>query len=209
MNAAAGAPPGRFTRAWHEGWWAHATPCPSPNHNERPAGTAVSLVVLHSISLPPGEFGGDAVQQLFCNQLDCDAHPYFERLRGLRVSAHFFVRRDGAVMQFVSCERRAWHAGVSRWRGRENCNDFSIGIEIEGLEGGLFEGAQYDSVARLLRALSRRYALADVTGHEHVAPGRKHDPGAGFDWPLLRRLLRRRSPAVVPGVAIPMEGETT
>jgi AmpD protein len=147
-------------------------------------------VVLHSISLPPGVFGGDEVEHFFLNRLDHDAHAYFEGLRGLEVSAHFFVRRDGRVLQFVSCDRRAWHAGRSHWQGRDNCNDWSIGIELEGLEGAGFELPQYRTLAALLRALRARYPIGQVVGHEHVAPGRKHDPGAGFDWSGLRRRLR-------------------
>ena len=158
-------------------------------------------MVLHSISLPPGEYGGPAVQQLFTNTLDAHAHPSFAGLAGLQVSAHFFVRRDGTVEQFVSCERRAWHAGISAWRGRANCNDWSIGIELEGLESRAFEPGQYETLARLLRALARRYPITEVTGHEHVAPGRKHDPGPGFDWPRLAQLLRRKRPQLVPRVA--------
>jgi AmpD protein len=148
------------------------------------------LAVLHSISLPPGEYGGDAVERLFTNRLDGDAHSYFDTIRGIEVSAHFFIRRDGAVVQFVSCDDRAWHAGVSHWRGCDNCNDFSIGIELEGLEGGTFEPAQYRQLARLLRAVMRRYPVVDAAGHEHVAPGRKRDPGPGFDWARLRKTLR-------------------
>ena len=147
-------------------------------------------MVIHCISLPPGEYGGDAVERLFANGLDFTQHAYYEGLRGLAVSAHFFVRRDGELLQFVSCDRRAWHAGRSSWRGRENCNDDSIGIELEGLEGQPFDEAQYRSLARLLLPLARHYPLAEVVGHEHVAPGRKHDPGAGFDWRGLRRRLR-------------------
>lgn len=156
----------------------------------------IGLVVLHSISLPPGEYGGDAIERLFTNRLDCDAHPYFQQLRGLRVSAHFLLRRDGALLQFVSCEQRAWHAGASSWRGRENCNHYSIGIELEGLEGRSFEEVQYLQLARLLRALARRYPIVEAVGHEDVAPGRKADPGEGFDWTRLRRCLRARRPAL-------------
>lgn len=155
--------------------------------------------MVHAISLPPGEYRGDAVQRLFLAQLDCEAHPYFARLRGLQVSAHFFIRRSGRVLQFVSCDQRAWHAGASIWRGREKCNDWSIGIELEGLEGDVFEPAQYHQLIRLLRALRRRYPLAEVVGHEHVAPGRKADPGPGFDWMRLRRGLCGAWPRV--GVA--------
>ena len=150
----------------------------------------VDLLVLHSISLPPGEYGGDAIERLFTNRLDWQAHPYYAAIRGLRVSAHFLVRRDGRMLQFVSCDQRAWHAGASVWRARENCNHYSIGIELEGLEGGPFDDAQYAALARLLRALALRYPIAEVVGHEDVAPGRKADPGAGFDWERLRRQLR-------------------
>lgn len=174
-------------RAWHEGWWAGAAACPSPNFGPRPAGVAVTLLVVHSISLPPGLFRGDAVRRLFVNTLDHAAHSSFQGLRGLQVSAHFLVRRSGRTLQFVSCDQRAWHAGVSVWRGRENCNDYSLGVELEGLEGGGFEPAQYRQLARLLRVLSRRYPLDEVVGHEHVAPGRKCDPGPGFDWVRLQR----------------------
>ncbi len=152
--------------------------------------------MVHSISLPPGEYGGDAIERLFTNRLDWDAHPYYDSIRGLRVSAHFLVRRDGAVLQFVSCDHRAWHAGRSVWRGREDCNHHSIGIELEGLEGGAFEPAQYQRLATLLRALALRYPIAEVVGHEDIAPGRKFDPGAGFDWPGLRRQLRRKRPSL-------------
>jgi AmpD protein len=173
---------------WQGGWLRRARAVPSPNCGPRPAPTQVVLVVLHSISLPPGEYGGDAIEQLFTNRLDGSAHPYFESIRGLAVSAHFLIRRDGELVQFVSCDERAWHAGESRWRGRENCNDFSIGVELEGLEGEPFDDAQYPVLAALLGSAALRYPIAAVAGHEHVAPGRKADPGAGFDWPRLRRL---------------------
>lgn len=188
--------PTRSRPAWRAGWWRGAAARPSPNFDARPEGLPISLVVLHSISLPPGLYGGDAIEQLFTNRLDWDAHPYYEGIRGLRVSAHFLVRRDGALLQFVSCEQRAWHAGRSAWRGREDCNHYSIGIELEGLEGNTFEPAQYTQLARLLRALAARYPIDEAVGHEDVAPGRKADPGAGFDWPLLRQQLRRRRPAL-------------
>jgi N-acetyl-anhydromuramoyl-L-alanine amidase len=194
--------PERLPRHWHEGWWPGARRCASPNFGPRPDGTVVSLAVLHSISLPPGEYGSDDVERLFTNALDCDRHPYYDGLRGLQVSAHFFVRRDGNVRQFVSCDLRAWHAGVSAWRGRPNCNDWSIGIELEGLEGDVFESAQYAAVVRLLRSLRRRYPLREVVGHEHVAPDRKADPGAGFDWRRLRDALRG-SGIAVPTVDLP------
>ena len=175
------------------GWVEWARRVDSPHHGPRPAGVAIELVVIHSISLPPGVYGGDAVERLFTGRLDCDAHPYYARLRGLQVSAHFFVRRDGEVIQFVSCAHRAWHAGVSSWQGRDNCNDWSVGVELEGLEGEAFEPAQYAALARLLRELRSRLTLRWVAGHEHVAPQRKGDPGAGFDWPRLRARLRWRA----------------
>lgn len=183
---------------WQHGWWSPARHVPSPNFGNRPAGVAVSLALVHSISLPPGVYGGDAVQRLFTNRLDWDSHPDYHGIRGLQVSAHFFVRRQGRVVQFVSCDQRAWHAGVSSWRGRDNCNDCSIGIELEGLEGHRFELAQYRQLARLLQALARRYPLAEAVGHEHVAPGRKADPGPGFDWLRLRALLQGRRPRLPP-----------
>lgn len=174
---------------WQGGWYRFARQLRSPNFGPRPAAAQVDLIVLHSISLPPGRYGGDEVQQLFCNTLDCDADPYFAGLRGLQVSAHFYVRRDGALWQFVSCDERAWHAGASCWRGRANCNDDSIGIELEGLEGDRFEAAQYETLASLCPALAARHPIAHVAGHEHIAPGRKQDPGPGFDWPRLQREL--------------------
>ena len=144
---------------------------------------------MHSISLPPGQYGTGCVQQLFTNQLDWDAHPYFQSIRGLEVSAHFFITRQGAVWQFVSCDDRAWHAGKSHWCGRDNCNDFSIGIELEGLEGQSFEDTQYHALSALCQALCTHYPIAHIAGHEHIAPGRKNDPGAGFSWPYLQGLL--------------------
>ncbi len=174
---------------WRQGWYRHARHAPSPNCEPRPAHSRIDLVVLHSISLPPGQYGGDAVRQLFTNTLDWDAHPYYQSIRGLKVSAHFFVQRCGALWQFVSCDARAWHAGVSVYRGRSNCNDDSVGIELEGLEGDGFEPAQYETAVALCAALAQRYPIAHVAGHEHVAPGRKCDPGPGFDWAQLQRAL--------------------
>lgn len=166
------------------GWLEHPAVriVPSPNVDDRPAGTEVSLLVLHNISLPPGEFGGPYIESLFTNTLDCDAHPWFGCLRGLKVSAHFFIDRGGSVIQFVSTERRAWHAGVSFHDGRERCNDFSIGIELEGCDTVPFTDAQYRALAWLTPALRARYPLTAVRGHEHIAPGRKTDPGPAFDW---------------------------
>ncbi len=174
---------------WRDGWYRFARALPSPNFGPRPADALIDLVVIHSISLPPGEFNTGQVHKLFLNQLDWDAHPYFQKIRGLQVSAHFFITRRGELWQFVSSDQRAWHAGDSAYRGRGNCNDDSIGIELEGIEGGLFESAQYETLSSLCNALMHAYPIAHVAGHEHVAVGRKHDPGAGFDWQLLQRSM--------------------
>ena len=179
---------------WIDGWLRRARRCESPNFGPRPDGATIDLALIHSISLPPGEYGGDAIERLFANRLDWDAHPYYDQIRGLQVSAHFLVRRDGELLQFVSCDARAWHAGPSTWQGRANCNDYSIGIELEGLEGEPFEAAQYDALAALIAELALRYPIAAVAGHEHVAPGRKLDPGAGFDWPRLIALTLSTAP---------------
>ncbi|MFD1712060.1 1,6-anhydro-N-acetylmuramyl-L-alanine amidase AmpD [Ottowia sp. GY511] len=174
---------------WSGGWYRRARALPSPNFGPRPPAAAIDLVVVHSISLPPGRYGGDEVQALFTNRLDWDAHPYFQQIRGMEVSAHFYVRRTGVLWQFVSVDDRAWHAGRSSFRGRDNCNDYSVGVELEGLEGERFTARQYERLARLIQALRQRYPITDIAGHEHVAPGRKHDPGPGFDWPRLQRAL--------------------
>jgi AmpD protein len=174
---------------WLDGWYAPAQRIDSPNFGARPEGACIDLVVIHSISLPPGEYGGPQVQALFTNQLDWDAHPYFAQIRGLQVSAHFFIRRDGALIQFVSTQDRAWHAGQSEYRGRSQCNDDSVGIELEGLEGDVFTPAQYVQLARLCQDLHDHHPIAHVAGHEHVAPGRKQDPGPGFAWDHLKSLL--------------------
>lgn len=182
-------PPDVPPALWHDGWYRFARRLASPNHGRRPAGAQVDLIVVHSISLPPGEYGGDQVQQLFTNTLDWNAHPYFKGIEGITVSSHFYIRRGGELWQFVSCDDRAWHAGASRYRGRADCNDDSIGIELEGLEGERFEPAQYEALAALCAALAQRYPVQHVAGHEHIAPGRKRDPGAGFDWRLLQQSL--------------------
>jgi AmpD protein len=186
---------------WQAGWYGFARHLPSPNFGPRPAGAGVDLIVVHSISLPPGRYGGDEVQRLFTNTLDCDADPYFERLHGVEVSAHFYIRRDGALWQFVSCDARAWHAGASTWRGRANCNDDSVGIELEGLEGQRFEDAQYETLASLCPALAAAYPIDFMAGHEHIAPGRKQDPGPGFDWPRLRQALGWSATRFPSGIA--------
>jgi len=179
-----------------DGWAADAQRLPSPNFDARAEGAPVSLLVIHNISLPPGQFGGPYIEDLFCNRLDCDAHPYFDQLRALRVSAHFLIRREGEVMQFVSANDRAWHAGASTFCGRERCNDFSIGIEVEGTDFEPFDPRQYDSLSSLTLALCERYPLADVAGHEHIAPGRKTDPGPFFDWPHFRKSLIQKGRGV-------------
>jgi AmpD protein len=179
-----------------DGWCSNVLCEPSPNFDARAADTKIDLLVIHNISLPPGQFGGPYITDLFGNRLDCDAHPYFDRLRTLRVSAHFLIRRDGTVMQFVSANDRAWHAGISSFCGRERCNDFSIGIELEGTDFEAFEAIQYDRLAELTDALQARYPLADVLGHEHIAPGRKTDPGPFFDWARYRKSLHRQQTAV-------------
>ncbi|RRD42668.1 1,6-anhydro-N-acetylmuramyl-L-alanine amidase AmpD [Comamonadaceae bacterium OH3737_COT-264] len=182
-------PPDRPAPLLHHGRYRPARWLASPNCNDRPAGAVVDLIVIHSISLPPGVFEGDAVERLFTNTLDWDAHPYYQGIRGLQVSAHFLIRRDGRVVQFVHTDKRAWHAGASFYAGRSARNDDSIGIELEGLEGGQFCDAQYTALAQLCQALTAHYPIQDIAGHEDIAPGRKHDPGAGFDWPRLQRLL--------------------
>ena len=155
---------------------------PSPNCDERPQGEIIGLLVIHYISLPPGQFSGDDVIQFFTNRLDCDSHPAYKSLQGVKVSAHFFIRRDGAVIQFVPCGKRAWHAGVSTWQGRERCNDFSIGIELEGNGTVPFTDAQYTALIALTECLCARYPIQHIAGHSDIAPGRKSDPGPCFDW---------------------------
>ncbi|MGI9246834.1 MAG: 1,6-anhydro-N-acetylmuramyl-L-alanine amidase AmpD [Steroidobacteraceae bacterium] len=175
------------------GWLAGARHVPSPNLDDRPAGVTPDLVIVHGISLPPGEFGGPWIDRLFTNDLPADAHPYFATIAGLRVSSHALVRRAGDVVQYVPFHRRAWHAGASSWQGRERCNDFSIGIELEGTDTEPYESAQYAALARLVAALCRAYPTLGpdrMAGHSDVAPGRKTDPGVAFDWPRLHTLVR-------------------
>ena len=166
------------------GWIAEARHVPSPNFNQRPVGTVVDLIVVHGISLPPGEFGGCWIDDLFMNRLDPTMHPYFAEIEGLRVSSHFLIRRDGELVQYVSCDERAWHAGRSSWRGRTECNDYAIGIELEGEDHVPYTESQYTGLAQLITTLGEAYpAIGDrIVGHEHVAPGRKTDPGPAFDW---------------------------
>jgi N-acetyl-anhydromuramoyl-L-alanine amidase len=168
---------------------------PSLNFDSRPDGVEVSLVVVHAISLPPDQFGGLGVKQLFTNSLNSTEHPFYAQIQHLRVSAHYFIRRTGELIQFVPPEARAWHAGVSSWRGREHCNDFSIGIELEGCDTLPFEAVQYRVLADLLDDLCRRFPVADIVGHSDIAPGRKTDPGPCFDWQRLRSSLSQSSGA--------------
>ena len=183
---------------WKANGWLAGIRCVfSPNQGERPVDEKVSLVVLHNISLPPDEFGGDWVEQFFVNRLDRTAHPYFEEIADLQVSAHFFIKRSGRVIQFVSTDKRAWHAGQSSWNGRANCNDYSIGIELEGCDSQPFTEAQYDALWPLLDALRSRYPIESIAGHCHVAPGRKTDPGPCFDWAALHRYY--------PALSLPAE----
>ena len=172
---------------WQDGWYRFGRQLESPNFGPRPDQALVDLIVIHSISLPPGDYGNQNVQRLFTNQLDWDADTYFQGIRGLQVSSHFFISRQGDLWQFVSCNARAWHAGQSAYRGRSNCNDDSIGIELEGLEGSTFEAAQYETLGALCSALLAQYPIAHLAGHEHIAPGRKEDPGQGFNWLLLQQ----------------------
>ena len=161
----------------------------SPNQDERPQGCEASLLVVHSISLPPGHYGGDAIERLFTNRLDPEAHAYFRDIAGLRVSSHFLIRRDGSRLQFVPVQRRAWHAGLSSWRGRERCNDFSVGVELEGCDDAPFEPAQYAALSDLIRILQAALPLRQLAAHSDIAPGRKTDPGPGFDWPRILAAL--------------------
>ena len=169
-----------------DGWCRDAFRYETANFDARPAGADITLLVIHNISLPGGQFGGPHVSDLFTGRVDYNAHPSFSDLRGLKVSSHFFVRRDGRVIQYVACGARAWHAGKSAFQGRTECNDFSIGIEMEGSDFVAFEPAQYAALAALTVVLQRRYRLTDVQGHEHIAPGRKTDPGPLFDWKRIK-----------------------
>lgn len=193
MRGAADARPGKEMEVDREtGLLDAATQIPSPNQDGRPDGVEPDLIVVHSISLPPGEYGGPHIAELFTNRLDPAAHPYFAGVADLRVSAHLLIRRDGHIEQFVPFHRRAWHAGQSCYEGRECCNDFSIGIELEGTDEGEYETAQYRSLVDVVEALGRAYprlSPARIAGHSQIAPGRKTDPGAGFDWGRLDTML--------------------
>ena len=175
----------RFPAAMKDGWAGGVRRVPSSNCDERPDGCVVSLIVIHAISLPPSQFGSGDIERLFTNTLDPHAHPYFAQIASLRVSAHFLIRRDGEAVQFVSCDKRAWHAGASCWQGRRACNDFSIGMELEGCDELLFEDAQYDRLIGLIGLLRAYYPVTALAGHADIAPGRKTDPGPCFAWQRL------------------------
>jgi AmpD protein len=181
--------PGSRAKLSDEGLLEGARYVASPNCDERPPGCAIDLLVIHYISLPPGEFGGGAIEAFFMNRLDAGAHPFFATIADLKASAHFLVRRDGEVIQFVPCAKRAWHAGESSWKGRPRCNDFSIGIEVEGDGEVPFTAAQYRRLAALTRVLMARYPIAESVGHSDIAPARKVDPGPQFDWARYRALV--------------------
>ena len=186
--------PDEYTVDPQSGLIAPARVCLSPNRDERPAGANLEMIVLHGISLPPGAFGGGEIEALFLNGLDWDAHPYFGEIRGLQVSSHLLIKRSGEIVQFVPFHQRAWHAGESSYQGRERCNDFSIGIELEGTDTDTFEQIQYEKLAELISALKTAYPaiLDNITGHSDIAPGRKLDPGIGFDWDKLNNLTDAR-----------------
>jgi N-acetyl-anhydromuramoyl-L-alanine amidase len=182
------------------GWVSGARHLLSPNRDTRPPGARIELLLIHNISLPPGEFGTGHIERLFMNRLDPDAHPYFATLRGLRVSAHFLIARDGIATQFVGCVERAWHAGESVFEGRPRCNDFSLGIELEGTDAVAYTDAQYEALGRLGRALFAAYPVRAVRGHCDVSAPRKTDPGTAFDWPRLARALAADPAAFAPGL---------
>jgi N-acetyl-anhydromuramoyl-L-alanine amidase len=177
-----------------DGWLRRARRIVSPNCDPRPVGIPVTLLVVHNISLPPHQFGGDGIVELFTNALDQRAHPFYAGLQGVEVSSHFLIRRDGELIQFVSCSLRAWHAGASVWKGAQRCNDFSIGVELEGSDLVPFRDAQYQQLVDLTAELKSAYAIQDVVGHSDIAPGRKTDPGPFFDWGRYRSLLATATP---------------
>lgn len=177
----------------NSGWLSNTRHCYSPNFDARPDAQDISLIVVHNISLPPAEFGNENVESFFCNCLEPSAHPYFETIADMRVSAHFFIQRTGELTQFVSCDDMAWHAGVSNYQGRERCNDFSIGIELEGTDELPYTHAQYSQLAKLCARLIAQYpklSASAICGHSDIAPGRKTDPGSAFDWPLVKSMLK-------------------
>lgn len=178
-------------RVNHKGWLSGVRQRTSPNYDQRPPQTQIDMLVIHNISLPPSEFGGSGIEKFFTNQLETDAHPYYAQLKGVKVSAHFLIRRNGEIVQFVSCQQRAWHAGVSSWQGRGRCNDFSLGVELEGSDFVPFTDQQYAALSRLSRRLKRVYQIRHIVGHADIAPLRKTDPGPCFDWPRYLATLKQ------------------
>ncbi|MSQ56333.1 MAG: 1,6-anhydro-N-acetylmuramyl-L-alanine amidase AmpD [Limnohabitans sp.] len=172
---------------WQNGWYRFAHHLHSPNFNARPTNTAIDMVVIHSISLPPGQYGSHQVESFFLSQLDHSAHPYFNNLKDTKVSSHFYIKRGGELIQFVSCDERAWHAGESSFKERTQCNNFSIGIELEGLEGNAFEEPQYETLSSLCSSLTLKYPIQHFVGHQDIAPQRKKDPGEKFNWKLFQQ----------------------
>jgi AmpD protein len=168
------------------GWYSGCKHLASPNFNSRPVNALVRIIVIHSISLPPSIYNNNYIEDFFQNQLDIDAHPYFKEIKDLKVSAHFLIKRNGEIIQFVSCNDRAWHAGESSYQGKENCNDFSIGIELEGDDETPFEDDQYIKLIELLGCLKKEYNVKDIVGHSDIAPSRKTDPGPMFDWKKIK-----------------------
>ena len=173
-----------------KGWFSGVQRIVSPNCDHRPPGTLIDSLVIHNISLPPDSFGGSGILEFFTNQLDISSHPYYAQLKDVRVSSHFLIRRNGGIVQFVPCQKRAWHAGASSWKGRARCNDFSLGIELEGSDFVPFTDAQYVSLQRLTRRLLRVYPISNIMGHSDIAPTRKTDPGPHFDWDRYRTALK-------------------
>jgi AmpD protein len=174
-----------------QGFIASARQVCSPNFDARPcaesAAAEISMIVIHNISLPPNQYGGNGIIELFTNRLNPDEHPYYAEIYTRKVSSHFLIRRDGELLQFVSCLQRAWHAGVSNWLGRERCNDFSVGIELEGSDFEAFESAQYNTLQALIETIKQTYPIQDIVGHSDIAPGRKTDPGPYFDWSIIKQ----------------------
>lgn len=191
------------------GWCPQVEQRPSPNCDARPLDAPISLIVVHNISLPPDEFGGEWITDLFLNRLDPNAHPYFQIIHSFEVSAHFLIRRDGQIIQYVSTQDRAWHAGASEWRGQTRCNDFSIGIELEGCDSKPFTHCQYDRLSELTQALQKRYPhINGVAGHQEIAPKRKTDPGSCFEWARFERQAQIPQSARSAGISIAPNSES-